>query len=270
MSDYVLGTTDAELARLAFQNEVWREATLRLLDELALQPGSRAADLGCGPGLLLADLRARVGPTGSVLAVDESERWGAAVRARCVAAGWDNVSFQRARLEELELEPRRWSGFVLRWVLSFLPDPGALLARLAPALAPGGAIAILDYNHEGLSLFPESAGFRAVVRATRALYASRGGDLWIAGRLPRLLRAAGLEPQAPRTDVLCGGPDSPAFRWADAFFPEHSSGMVAAGLLTADERERFLSEWAQRKADRNALFFSPLQVSIVARAQRRR
>lgn len=265
MSDYVLGTGDAELARLAFQHEVWRSVTERLIDGLGLRAGAGVADLGCGPGLALAELRARVGSEGSVLAVDESERWGGEVRSRAAAGVWDNVRFHCARLEELELEPGRWSGLFLRWVLSFLPDPGGVLARLAPALAPGGAIAILDYNHEGLSLFPHSEGFRAVVRATRALYASRGGDLFIAGRLPRLLRAAGLEPEPARADVLCGGPQSPAFRWADAFFPEHSGSMVAAGLLAPDERELFLREWSQRKADRDALFFSPLQVSIVAR-----
>lgn len=265
MGDYVLGTDDAELARLAFQHEVWRATTEGLIDALELAPGARAADLGCGPGLALADLRARVGPSGALLAVDESERWGGVVRARAEQQGWGNVAFRRSRLEELELESGAWHGLFLRWVLSFLPDPGAVLARLAPALARGGRIAILDYNHEGLSLFPESSGFKAVVRATRALYASRGGDIWIAGRLPGLLRAAGLEPEPPRVDALCGGPDSPAFRWADAFFPHHSAGMQAAGLLTPDERERFLAEWAERRADRDALFFSPLQVSIVAR-----
>ena len=265
MGDYVLGTGDAELARLAFQHEVWRAPTERLIDALRLAPGARAVDLGCGPGLALALLRAHVGPAGALLAVDESERWGHPVRARAAQQGWSNVHFQSARLEELELEPGAWSGLFARWVLSFLPDPGGVLARLAPALAPGGRIAILDYNHEGLSLFPESPGFRAVVRATRALYASRGGDLWIAGRLPALLRAVGLEPEPPRVDVLCGGPDSPVFRWADAFFPHHSAGMLEAGLLAADERERFLAEWAERKRDPDALFFSPLQVSIVAR-----
>jgi SAM-dependent methyltransferase len=265
VSDYVLGTDDAELARLAFQHEVWRAPTERLIERLELAPGARAADLGSGPGLALAELRARVGATGTLLAVDESERWGDVIRARAAQQGWGNVAFRRARLEELELEPGAWSGLFLRWVLSFLPDPGAVLARLAPALERGGAIAILDYNHEGLSLFPRSAGFQAVVRATRALYASRGGDLWIAGRLPGLLRAAGLEPEPPRVDVLCGGPDSPAFRWADAFFPQHSAGMLAAGLLEAHERELFLAEWAERRADPDALFFSPLQVSIVAR-----
>ncbi len=265
MGDYVLGTDDAELARLAFQHEVWRAPTERLIDALQLAPGARAVDLGCGPGLALEDLRARVGPTGLLLAVDESERWGREVRARAAAQGWRNVEFRRARLEELELEPGAWSGLFLRWVLSFLPDPGGMLVRLAAALAPGGRIAILDYNHEGLSLFPDSPGFRAVVRATRALYASRGGDLWIAGRLPGLLRAAGLEPEPPRVDALCGGPDSSAFRWADAFFPHHSAGMLEAGLLTRAERERFLSEWAERRRDPDAVFFSPLQVSIVAR-----
>jgi len=260
VSDYVLGTDDAELERLAFQHGVWREVTERLLDDLQLAPGDRVADLGCGPGLVLDALRARVGERGEVLGVDESPRWEQVVRARGARA-----RFVRSRLEELELEAGAWQGLFARWVLSFPPDPGALVARLARALAPGGRLAVLDYNHEGLSLFPESEGFRAVVRATRALYASRGGDVWIAGRLPGMLRAAGLEVAPPRVDVLCGGPDSPAFRWADMFFPHHSAGMVAAGLLAPEERARFLEEWSARRADPDAMFFSPLVVSLVAR-----
>ena len=268
MGEYVLGTNAAELARLGLQQQVWGGVTEALLARLPLAPGARAVDLGCGPGLVLPGLRERLGPRGRLLAVDESELWEGEVRAAIERRGWDNVEFRRARLEDLELEPGAWDVLFARWVLSFLPRPGELLERLARALAPGGAIGLIDYNHEGLSLFPPSAGFAAVVRATRELYASRGGDVWIAGRLPGLLRAAGLEVEEPRVDVLAGGPDSPAFRWADAFFPHHSAGMVAGGLLTPAEREQFLGEWAERRADPDALFFSPLVVSLVAHKPR--
>jgi SAM-dependent methyltransferase len=155
-----------------------------------------------------------------------------------------------------------------RWILSFLPDPRAVIARLARLLKPGGVLAIQDYNHEGISLFPESEGFRAVVRATRALWASRGGDMWVAARLPGVFRADGLALVDYTPTVLAGGPSSGVFRWADSFFPVHSENMVRAGLLTAAERERFLAEWAARLADPDATFFSPILLDVAGRKAR--
>jgi SAM-dependent methyltransferase len=263
--EYVLGTNDYELERLRLQQEVWGGVLERFLDRIGLRPGARILDLGCGPGFALEALRARAGEQGEVIGLDESPTWRAAAEARIAEKGWRNVRFVLGRAEELERDARGFDLVFSRWVFSFVRDPGALVARLARALAPGGLMAIQDYNHEGISLFPPSEGFKAVVRGTRALYASRGGDAWIAARLPGLMAAAGLEVCNLDCDVLCGGPGSPAFRWADAFFPYHSSNMVTAGVITPDERERFLADWSARAADPAAMFFSPIVVSIAAR-----
>ena len=263
--EYVLGTSDHELARLRLQQEVWSEVTEGFLDTLGIPPGGRVLDVGCGPGLLLESFRRRVGPTGSVLGIDESARWIQVVGEEARARGWRNVSARQARIEELDLEGEGFDLIFLRWVLAFLPDPGAVVSRLASALRPGGALAVIDYNHEGVSLFPRSPGFEAMIRGVRRLYASRGGDTWIMGRLPGLLRAAGLEPSPPRPSVLAGGPSSGAFRWADAFFPYHADAMVEAGVVTPEERDAFRREWAERKADPDALFFSPIVVGAYGR-----
>lgn len=262
---YVLGTNDYELARLRLQQEVWGGVLERFLDRIAIRAGARVLDVGCGPGFALDALRTRAGEQGEVVGLDESPTWRAAAEARIAELGWRNVRFVLGRAEDLQRDARGFDLIFARWVFSFVRDPAGLVARLASALAPGGVLAIQDYNHEGVSLFPPSEGFEAAVRGTRALYASRGGDPWIAGRLPGLLAAAGLEQIALDCDVLCGGPSSPAFRWADAFFPYHSTNMVAAGVLTPVERELFLAEWAARATDRSAIFFSPIVVSIAAR-----
>ncbi len=265
MTEYVLGTSDHELARLEFQHEVWGEVTADFLDRLAIRPGSRVADLGCGPGHVLELLRERTGPTGLVTGVDESERWIAHVEATIRRRSWSNVKAIRSRLQELELEPESQDVLFLRWVLSFLPRPSELLSALGRWLRPGGAIAVLDYNHEGVSLFPDSEGFRAAIRATRKLYALKGGDTFVMGHINRHFFRAGFEPFLLRPYVIAGGPESPAFRWADAFFPYHSQSMVEAGLMTGPERERFLAEWAERKRDPASLFFSPIVVGAAAR-----
>jgi len=268
MSEYVLGTSDHELERLGFQHEVWGPMTERFLDRLRIAPGQRVLDAGCGPGFVVESLRTRVGSGGRVVALDESPKWMAHLAHTCGEHGWRNVHLMQSTLESVALEPASFDVIFLRWVLSFLPDPGAIVAKLARALKPGGVLALEDYNHEGVSLFPDSAGFRAMIRATRALYATRGGDLWIAGRLPALARAAELDIVEFTPHMLCGGPQSPAFRWADAFFPFHSDGMLASGLITADEHTQFRAEWKARKSDHDALFFSPIVVDCAARKRK--
>jgi len=261
--EYPLATDPRELERLRFQHEVWGPTTRAFLARTGVGAGARVVDLGCGPGLVTLELAELVGPRGSVLAVDESPSWTAHVERE--ASPLRQVAVRRARIEELELEPESCDLVFARWVFSFLADPVSVVRRLARALKHGGLLAIEDYNHEGVSLFPPSEGFRAAVRATRALYARSGGDAFVAGRSAAIFAAAGLETVSIVPNALCGGPSSPAFRWAGLFFPHYSARMEELGLLSREERERFLREWAEREADPTALFFSPLVVDALAR-----
>jgi len=265
MSHYPLGATDRELERLAFQHEVWGPVTRAFLARLGVREGQRVLDLGCGPGLVSFDLAGLVGERGRVVALDESARWIAHVEDEARARGLANVETKRSRIQDAELEPESFDLVVARWVLSFLPEPGAIVRRIARALRPGGIFAIEDYNHEGVSLFPESDGFRAVVRATRAMYARAGGDVWVAARAPRIFREAGLEMIEAKANVLSGGPESGVFRWAGLFFPHFSEAMGQGGLLTAAERKSFLEDWAAREKDPESTFFSPIVVDAAAR-----
>jgi SAM-dependent methyltransferase len=265
MSQYVLGTSDHELSRLELQQQVWGTVTEHFLDRLRVPEGARVLDVGCGPGFVLQSLHARVGNRGKLTALDESATWMPHLARTVGERGWRNVHLVQRRIEDFEVEPGAYDLIFLRWVLSFLPEPAALIAKLARGLRTRGALAIQDYNHEGCSLFPESPGFDAVVGATRDLIASRGGDLWIAGRLPGYLRAAGLDVVDFTPHVLSGAPGSPAFRWASAFFPHHSEAMVASGVLSEGDRDRFLREWEERRVNPDAMFFSPIVVDCAGR-----
>ena len=262
---YPLHTDPRELARLVLQHEVWGATTRAFLARLGVRAGMRVLDLGCGPGLVSLDLSALVGPTGEVVALDESPAWTAHLGRTLAERAITNVRVLHSRIQAAELEPQSFDLIFARWVFSFLPDPGAVARDLALALKPGGVFALEDYNHEGISIFPDSEGFRAVVRATRALYRSHGGDAFVMGRVHTIFAAAGLEPFLLEPHVLCGGPGSPALRWASAFFPHYSGKMRELGLLTRDEHALFLAEWAERERDPQALFFSPIVVDAAAR-----
>jgi SAM-dependent methyltransferase len=266
--EYVLGSGDRELVRLARQQQVWARETEAWLDLLELAPGGRVLDAGCGPGEVLSLLAGRVGPRGELCGIDDSPRWIEHCRARSEAESWPATRLLEGRLEEVGDDGSldgRFDGIFCRWVLSFPPDPGAIVRRLARWLRPGGTLVVVDYNHEGISLYPHSEGFLAVVRATRAWYESRGGSAFVAGDLPRHLRAAGLELTAELPFVRCGRPGSTTWQWADEFFPPYSHEMEALGLLDAEEGARFRAEWAERSADPDACFYSPIVVGLAAR-----
>lgn len=264
--EYILGADDEELERLGFQARVWRDSALRALERAGVGPGSRVLDLGCGPGFVTEDIRGLVGESGEVTALDPSPRWRGVLEERFRGAG--NVTLIQASIEDAELPGGRFDAVYSRWCFSFLADLEAVAAKVLGALAPGGTLVVQDYNHEGISVFPPSPGFEAVVRATRAYYRGGGGDAWVVGRLPGVLSSAGFEEVRCLPEVRCGGPDSGVFAWADVFFPRFSETFVEAGLMSAEERERFLAEWAERRADSRALFFTPIVADVVGRRPR--
>jgi SAM-dependent methyltransferase len=263
--EYILGTSDAELDRLAVQHEIWREVTTPFLDRLEIAPGARVLDAGSGPGFVSLELAERVGPRGKVVALDASPRWERHLSEIVRMRGLRQLEVRQGELESAALEEASYDLVFSRWVLSFVRDPRAIVARLARALRPGGRLAIEDYNHEGVSLFPPSRGFVAAVRAGREWYTRSGGDVWIAGRLPGDLRAAGLTLTDVKANVLAGGPGSPAFRWADAFFPVYAPRWAEQGLMNEADLSLFQAEWEERKRDPEALFFSPIVVDLAAR-----
>jgi len=265
MSDYPLGTDPLELERLRFQHEVWGPVTSAFFDRLGVKPGMRVLDLGCGPGFVSLDLAQRVGPTGSVVALDEAKHWTEWLALKAKERGFANVKTITARIQDADLPAASFDLVFSRWVFSFLSDPSAVTKTLVRSLKPGGLLAIEDYNHEGVSLFPESEGFRAVVRATRALYKTSGGDQFVMGRIPAIFAAAGLETVEIHPNVMCGGPESGVFRWGDVFFPRFSAVYEQKGLMTADERKAFLADWEARKQNPHALFYSPMVVDAAGR-----
>ena len=54
--DYLLGTHDDEIARLALQHRVWRPRVLDAWRRAGIGPGDRVIDIGAGPGFASLDL----------------------------------------------------------------------------------------------------------------------------------------------------------------------------------------------------------------------
>ena len=147
-TDYVLGSTDAEHARLARQAKTLKPYTERLFRDAGLGPGQQVLDVGSGVGdvaLLAASL---VGETGRVVGVDRDAIALAKARNWAGAAGITNVRFVETDFADLQVDGQ-FDAIVGRFILMFLPDPIATLRALAHRLRPGGVIVFQEPSWSG-------------------------------------------------------------------------------------------------------------------------
>jgi len=264
--EYVLGTHDAELMRLGLQHRLWSEYTFSCWYRCGIRPGSVVLDVGSGPGYTAFDLVPLVGPTGRVIAVDESERFIEYVRARSAALGVDNVETAVEDVQELRVPAASVDVAYARWVLCFVPKPEAVVAGVARALKPGGVFAVQDYiNWAALSLSPQSDAFLRVMPSVGKSWRMHGGDPQVGQRLPAMMAAAGLEVVEIRPLQRIARPGDPLWDWPTSFFANFIPMLVERGLVTGEDWRAFQDEWAERTRDPNAVFWTPSMVEIIAR-----
>lgn len=115
-----------------------------IVDRLAPEPGMAVLDAGCGPGRVTVPLARRVGPAGSVTAVDLQAGMLARAEAKALAAGLGNVTFVQAGLGEGRLERNRFHRAALVTVLGEIPQRERALAEIFAALRPGGLLAVAE------------------------------------------------------------------------------------------------------------------------------
>lgn len=133
------------------------EAMLALTAERAgIADGQRILDLGCGWGALSLWLAERF-PRARILAVSNSRAQGEEIRAEAARRGLGNVEHRVADINTLALA-ERFDRIVSVEMFEHLRNYGALFARLATWLAPGGALFVHVFCHRELTYPYEDRG----------------------------------------------------------------------------------------------------------------
>ncbi|WP_226007544.1 class I SAM-dependent methyltransferase [Natrinema salinisoli] len=117
-----------------------REAAI---DRLALEPGDRVLEMGCGPGVNFERIREEIGEEGELVAVDYSPEMVANARERIEARGWENVSVQRADATTVAFDDP-FDAALASLSLSVMPDVRRAVENVSRSLVPGARLAIVD------------------------------------------------------------------------------------------------------------------------------
>ncbi|HEY8170199.1 MAG TPA: class I SAM-dependent methyltransferase, partial [Candidatus Limnocylindria bacterium] len=115
----------------------------QMADLADVRLGQRVLDVGCGPGALTSEVADRLGP-GSVTAVDPSEPFVAAARAR-----HPGVEVLQASAESLPFGDDSFDAALAQLVVHFMSDPVGGLAEMARVTRPGGIVAACVWDHAG-------------------------------------------------------------------------------------------------------------------------
>jgi SAM-dependent methyltransferase len=210
--NYILGHSEQALQRLMRQSDFWAEHSRVFFQRTGLRPGMRVLDLGSGAGDIALLAAALVGPGGSVLSVDRAPEAVQRATARAAQVSAGNVQFVQADINTFEPEGA-FDAVIGRLILMYLPDPAAVLRRLAASLAPGGIVAFQEYDMHAATSEPPLPVFDQGLRWIIGAFEGAGLPTRMGLRLHALFLAAGLPaPQiVPASRIEPGDSPSPAF-----------------------------------------------------------
>jgi ubiquinone/menaquinone biosynthesis C-methylase UbiE len=124
----------------AFRAPYAPQALAFVRDTFQLDAASSVLDLGCGPGTIAIPLARTVG---HVVAVDPSEAMLGQGRLRAQESGRNNIDWICARAEDFTAQAGTFDAVTLGQSFHWM-DRDVVLRRLAPMIADGGGLALIN------------------------------------------------------------------------------------------------------------------------------
>jgi SAM-dependent methyltransferase len=255
-ADYVMDRSDAETERLRTQSQFYEEPTHALLDRVGLAPGMSCLEPGCGGGDVMRLLAERVGREGRVTGLDVDGALGRSVAADLREEVETGIEFIEGDVLEVALWPSAFD----------LDDPAAALRRMWEWTAPGGHVAVLDYDFRSVER-QDSVALQALYDLLAAVFEGAGRDTRFGGTLPAQFERAGIgDPDG----TAISGPLRPLDEiapWLAATFHSLVPAAERLGIETEERRERFSAALEDELRGPRRYFVGPLMVSAWKRKE---
>lgn len=268
---YAFGRSGNETERLQRQAQLFEPSTRRILEAAGVTKGMKVLDVGCGAGdvsLLAATL---VGPTGSVVGVDNNPAILETARRRACAAGLNHLSFVAGDIRNVVLD-NDFDAAVGRLVLVYIADQAAALRTIAGHLRPGGIMAFQECDF-GLSeslIANETTPqlYRQLVFWLAEMFRRTGFDLHMSTSLPETFRQAALPSPQMCLDAIVGcRPDWSGYEYLAGCLRSGLPLMTRLALTTEEEAsvDTFAERLRAEVVNQHSTVVGPLMVGAWSR-----
>jgi ubiquinone/menaquinone biosynthesis C-methylase UbiE len=122
-----------------------RQRPRDIVDQMGLQPGQSAADVGTGVGFMLPYLCRAVGDKGTVYAEDIQQEFLDQAKTRVNTLGLKNVKFVLGTDRDPKLPANTLSGVLILDVYHHFDYPEAMLEHIRDSLVSDGKLVIVEY-----------------------------------------------------------------------------------------------------------------------------
>jgi SAM-dependent methyltransferase len=151
----------------------------------------RVLDLGSGLGHVAFAVAELVGPTGSVVGIDQAVSMLSIAERRRSAAGLENVVFREGDVRTFASD-EPFDAVVGRLILFHLPDAVEVVRHHAQGLVPGGLLAAIDFDIGTARAEPPVALVSTALGWILKAFRAAGANPVIGARLGTILTEAGL------------------------------------------------------------------------------
>lgn len=161
----------------------------RTLEPL-LKEGMHVLDVGCGTGSITKDVAKKIGDSGKIIGIDNTEKF--IISGKATYADVKNLELIHCDLFEYETD-QKFDLIISARTLQWLSNPKLALEKMKSLLKPNGVISILDYNHNKLEWNPQPPVTMIEFYSTFLKWRSDAGmNNGIADELPLLMEEIGL------------------------------------------------------------------------------
>ena len=225
---------------------------------LALKPGSRVLDVGCGTGDDVMSLAKIVGEKGRAIGLDNSEAMITEARKRAAKSNTRNVEFHEGNVYRIAFPDGTFDGVIADRVFIHLEDPHKALGEMT-RVAKNGTGRIVTHDPDWDSFIIDSE-FKDVTRKITRMGADALKNGKAGGKLYGIFKEAGLVNVTVSGRAVVFTDYNPSFQHLQ--LEKTSRTAMEKGLISEGEQTRWITDIQKRGED--GRFFASFMTFTVA------